>query len=174
MVLTLVLAVASPAIAQQGGFRGGRGMGEGMQNDMSTLHAMFANRDKIQRRAKKLPDGALAITESDDEAVAAMIKDHVPHMDNRVLKKSPLPPMTFHPVFVALIENADKYALDYEERPKGVRVTYQSDDSYVIRLTQEHAKLVGRFIKNGMAEIHKPYSFPKNMPQPAPAEKEST
>lgn len=28
-------------------------------------------------------------------------------------------------------------------------------------LVQEHAKLVSRFIKNGRAEIHKPYTLPK-------------
>jgi len=27
-------------------------------------------------------------------------------------------------------------------------------------LVQEHAKLVSRFVKNGMEEIHKPYNLP--------------
>jgi hypothetical protein len=30
-----------------------------------------------------------------------------------------------------------------------------------VKLVQEHAKLVSRFIKNGMQEIHKPYTLPK-------------
>ncbi len=133
-----------------------------MQGDMATLHAMFSDRDKIKRSVKNLPDGAEAVTESDDEAIAEMLKEHVPAMEDRVLSNKPLPPMTFHPIFVELIKHAKDYTLAYEETDKGVKVTYQSDDPYVVMLVQEHAKLVSRFIKNGMEEIHKPYTLPKS------------
>lgn len=149
----------------------GRGMGpgmgrgpnamQGMQGDMSTLHAMFADREMIKRTVKNLPDGAEAVTESDDEAIANLLKEHVPAMEDRVLGNDPLPPMTFHPIFVELIKHAEDYTLTYEETDKGMKVTYQSDDPFVIMLVQEHAKLVSRFIKNGMEEIHKPYTLPK-------------
>ncbi len=82
-------------------------------------------------------------------------------MEERVLGNEPLPPMTFHPIFVALIKHADDYTLTYEETDKGMKVKYQSDDPYVVMLVQEHAKLVSRFIKNGMEEIHTPYQLPK-------------
>ncbi len=145
----------------------GRGMGrgpgamQGMQGDMTTLHAMFADRDKIKRTVTNLPDGAEAVTESDDEAIANMLKEHVPAMEDRVLGNKPLPPMTFHPIFVELIKHAEDYTLTYEETDKGMKVKYQSDDPYVVMLVQEHAKLVSRFIKNGMEEIHTPYTLPK-------------
>ena len=137
-----------------------QGMGA-MQGDMSTLHAMFADRDKIQRTVNMLSDGAEAFTESDDEAIADMLKEHVPAMEDRVLGNRPLPPMTFHPIFVGLIKHAKDYTLTYEETDKGMKVKYQSDDPYVVMLVQEHAKLVSRFIKNGMEEIHTPYQLPK-------------
>ena len=146
----------------------GRGMGrgpgamQGMQADMTTLHAMFADRDKIKRTIKNLADGAEAITESDDEAIAKMLKEHVPAMEDRVLGNNPLPPMTFHPIFVELIKHAEDYTLTYEETDKGMKVKYESDDPYVVMLVQEHAKLVSRFIKNGMEEIHTPYELPKS------------
>lgn len=139
----------------------GTGAMRGMQGDMTTLHAMFADREKIKRTIKNLPDGAEAITESDDEAIADMLKEHVPAMEDRVLGNNPLPPMTFHPIFVELIKHADDYTLTYEETDKGMKVRYQSDDPYVVMLVQEHAKLVSRFIKNGMEEIHTPYELPK-------------
>ncbi len=141
----------------------GRGPGamQGMQGDMTTLHAMFADRDKIKRTVKNLPDGAEAVTESDDEAIANLLKKHVPAMEDRVLGNNPLPPMTFHPIFVELLKHADDYTLTYEETDKGMKVQYQSDDPYVVMLVQEHAKLVSRFIENGMDEIHKPYTLPK-------------
>ena len=141
----------------------GRGPGamQGMQGDMSTLHAMFADRDKINRTIKNLPDGAEAVTESDDAAIASLLKEHVPAMEDRVLGNKPLPPMTFHPIFVELIKHADDYTLTYAETEKGMKVTYQSDDPYVVMLVQEHAKLVSRFIQNGMEEIHAPYTLPE-------------
>lgn len=144
---------------------GGRGMGpgamQGMRGDMMTLHAMFADRDKIKRTVTMLPDGAEALTESDDEAIANMLKAHVPAMEDRVLGNDPLPPMRFHPIFVELIKHAEDYSLSYEETDKGMKAKYQSDDPYVVMLVQEHAKLVSRFIKNGMEEIHTPYKLPK-------------
>ena len=139
----------------------GGGAMQGMQGDMTTLHAMFAGQDKINRTVKMLSDGAEAVTESDDEKIADMLNEHVPAMEDRVLGNKPLPPMTFHPVFVELIKHAKDYTLTYEETDKGMKVKYQSDDPYVVMLVQEHAKLVGRFIKNGMEEIHAPYQLPK-------------
>lgn len=145
------------------GFQGGRGPGGagGFRADMTTIHSMFDDRDKIRRIVKLLPDGAEAVTESDDPKIAALIQDHVPNVENRVLENEPLPPMTFHPVFTGLIKNADKYSLHYEDTDKGVKVTYQSDDPYVVMLVQEHAKLVSRFIQNGRSEIHADFKLPE-------------
>jgi len=143
-----------------GGMGGGPGAMGGMRGDMTTLHAMFADRDKITRTIKNLPDGAEATTESDDESIAALLKEHVPAMEERVIGNKPLPPMTFHPIFVELIKHAKDYTLTYEETEKGMKVKYHAETPYVVMLVQEHAKLVSRFIKNGMEEIHKPYSLP--------------
>jgi hypothetical protein len=146
------------------GFQGGRGPGAGVGNfqaDMRMIHTMFDSRAKIRRSVMMLPDGAESLTETDDEDLAAILKEHVPNMDARVLGNAPLPPMTFHPVFVALIQHADDYSLDYEETDKGVKVTYQSDDPYVVMLVQEHAKLVSRFLQNGHDEIHAEYELPR-------------
>lgn len=142
----------------------GRGPGamEGMREDMTTLHAMFADKNKIRRKVKNLPNGAVAVTESDDEKIADLLREHVPAMEDRVHGNTPLPPMTFHPIFVELIKHADDYDLVYEDTDKGIKATYTSDDPEVVKLVQEHAKLVSRFIKNGMGEIHKPYKFPKD------------
>ena len=151
------------------GPRMGRGPGAmgGMRPDMATLHAMFASRHKISRTVKNLPDGAEAVTESDDDDIVSLLQEHVPAMEGRVLNNEPLPPMTFHPIFVELIKNSDKYSFTYDDTEKGVKVTYASDDPYVVMLVQEHAKLVSRFLKNGMEEIHKPYTLPKIESRPA-------
>ena len=170
-IVVAALVICDVAVAQPGRGRGfGRGMGRGpgmseeMREDMTTLHAMFAARDKITRTVKMLPNGAEATTESDDAKITALLKEHVPAMESRVHDDKPLPPMTFHPIFVELIKHADDYTLTYKETEKGMKVTYESDDPFVIMLVQEHAKLVSRFVENGMEEIHKPYTLPKVTP----------
>ena len=150
--------------------RPGRGFAGGFRSDMLTIHSMFDDRSKIRRSVKLLPDGAEALTESDDKKITEFIQEHVPNMDRRVLENEPLPPMTFHPVFVGLIKNSDKYTMEYEETEKGVKVTYQSEDPYVVMLVQEHAKLVSRFIKNGHSEIHADYTLPEFSKQKAMAQ----
>jgi intracellular sulfur oxidation DsrE/DsrF family protein len=150
----------SPVPLTGRGMGRGRGAMPGMQGDMTTLHAMFADRDKIKRIVTNLPDGAEAVTESEDEMIANLLKEHVPAMEDRVLGNKPLPPMTFHPIFIELINHAKDYTLTYEETDKGVKVKYQSNDPFVIMLVQEHAKLVSRFLTNGMEEIHAPYTLP--------------
>ncbi|WP_146512146.1 hypothetical protein [Thalassoglobus neptunius] len=168
-VSTVDTANAQPGRGRGAGIGRGPGANPGMRADMTTLHAMFASRDKIKRTVKLLPNGAEALTESDDQAITALLQEHVPAMENRVHANEPLPPMTSHPIFVELIKHADDYTLTYEETKKGIKVTYEATDPFVIMLVQEHAKLVSRFVKNGMEEIHKPYKLPKTdnaEPQP--------
>ncbi len=135
-------------------------MGE-MREDMMTLHALFNGREKIRRSVKNLSNGAETLTESDDDEIATLLHKHVPAMEGRVLSNEPLPPMRFHPLFQELIKKAEKVAFDYEETDHGIKVVYTSDDPYVVLLIQEHAKLVSRFIENGMQELHKPYKIPE-------------
>ena len=158
-VVALLAALASDGFGQ----RHGRGFGRGseIRPDMNVIHTMFAHRDKIERTVKMLPDGAEALTESADKEVAALLKKHVPKVEERVINNEPLPPMTFHPVFVGLLRHAAEYTLDYRETDRGVKVRYQAETPYAVMLVQEHAKLVSRFIQNGMQEIHAPYTLPK-------------
>jgi intracellular sulfur oxidation DsrE/DsrF family protein len=174
LIVLAVLSICGVANAQPGRAQPGRGQGqgfgpgfgrgpgrtEGMREDMTTLHAMFAARDKITRTVNLLPDGAETITESGEPQIAALLKEHIPAMESRVHDNKPLPPMTFHPIFIELIKHADDYRLTYKETDNGMKVTYAADDPFVIMLVQEHAKLVSRFIDNGMEEIHKPYKLP--------------
>ena len=139
----------------------GHGMMAGNRQDMVTLHALFDGSDRIKRTVKNLPNGAETLTESEDADIAGLIQEHVPAMETRVEENSPLPPMRFHPLFQELIKHKDKVDFQYESTDRGLKVTYTSDDPYVVLIIQEHAKLVSRFIRNGMQEVHKPYEIPE-------------
>lgn len=144
----------------QGGMGRGFGRGGGNRVDMMTIHAMFNARGSITRTVKEIPNGAQATTESSDREIARLLQKHVPAMESRIHEDRPLPPMTFHPVFVALRKHSDDYDFDYKNTDKGVKVTYTAESPFVVMLVREHARLVSRFLKNGMEEIHKPYKFP--------------
>ena len=47
-----------------------------------------------------------------------------------------------------------------EHTDHGVRVKETSDDAYVVKLLQEHAKVVSLFIKNGYPELPKNHAAP--------------
>ena len=79
---------------------------------------------------KMLPKGAEAPTESDDAETVSLLQEHVPAMEDRVHENDPLPPMTFHPIFVNLIKHADDYTLTYEDTEKGIKVTYEAKDPF--------------------------------------------
>lgn len=158
------------------GSGGGRGPGmmAGNREDMMTIHALFDARDRITRSVKNLRNGAETVTECEDDEIAGLIQEHVPAMIERVHGAKPLPPMAFHPLFIELIKHADKVDLKYQATDHGLKVTYTADDPKVVLLIQEHAKLVSRFIKNGMDEVHKPYTIPEQAdvtlpPSDAPA-----
>lgn len=154
---------SQPRTSAQGQGRTGRGFGRmgGNRVDMMAIHSMFASRNRITRTVKEIPNGAEAITESGDPKIAKLIQAHVPAMENRIHEDNPLPPMTFHPIFVALRKHADDYNFEYENTKKGVKVTYTAEAPFFVMLVREHAKLVSRFLKNGMEEIHKPYKLPE-------------
>ena len=145
------------------------GMGPGMMNgsgmaamrqDAMGLHALLDKRDEIERQVRDLPNGVETVTESDDPAVAKQIREHVAAMYKRLEKNDPLPMMTHDPLFVEVFKHAKQIRLKLEETPKGLKVIETSDDAYVAKLIQAHARLVDAFIANGMDEVHREHAVP--------------
>jgi hypothetical protein len=65
------------------------------------------------------------------------------------------------PIFREIFANADKIEMTVEHTDHGVRVKETSDDVYVVKLLQEHAKVVSLWIRNGYAELPKNHAPPK-------------
>lgn len=145
------------------------GMGPGMMNgsgmaamrqDAMGLHALLDKRDEIERQVRDLPNGVETVTESDDLAVAKQIREHVAAMYKRLEKNDPLPMMTHDPLFVEVFKHAKQIRLKLEDTPKGLKVIETSDDAYVAKLIQAHARVVDAFIANGMDEVHREHPVP--------------
>lgn len=138
------------------------GQGEGRMPDMQTIHALFADHQKITRTVKKISNGVETITESDDPKVQAMIAEHAWAMQKRLENKQPI--RLWDPLFVELFKNADKIRMEIVKTPKGVKVVETSDDAYVVKLIQSHAAGVSEFVAEGMAVMHKEHPLPDATP----------
>lgn len=148
-----------PGMRMGPGMMGGSGMAA-MRQDAMGLHALLDKRDEIERQVRDLPNGVETVTESDDPAVTKQIREHVAAMYKRLEKNDPLPMMAGDPLFVEVFKHAKHIRLKLEDTPKGLKVIETSDDAYVAKLIQAHARVVDAFIANGMDEVHREHAVP--------------
>lgn len=86
-------------------------------------------------------------------------------------KKQPL--RLWDPLFAVLFQNADKVTMMVENTKNGVKIVETSEDAYVVKLLQEHAKVVSGFVKDGMSGMHVSHPAPqKDTKAPATKAKE--
>jgi len=147
-----------PGTAGEFGGPMGGPMAERMQHgdaafraDMSLVHEMLQNNDKIKRSVSNLPDGIRTVTESNDPQVAQAIKAHVASMEGR-LKEGRIFNL-FSPTLPVLFANKDKIKTVVETMDKGSIVTQTSDDSTVVAALQAHAVEVSELARDGMAAM---------------------
>jgi hypothetical protein len=150
-----------PGMMQMG--HGRMGMGPGMMGmnhgsatavEMSTIHELFANHDRIRRTVTNLPDGIRTVTESDDPRIAQLIKTHVASMGERV-KTGDDPSLPIEsPALHSIFRDKDKIHTTYETTATGVIVTQTSTDPDTVANLQQHASEVSDFVKGGMAAMH--------------------
>jgi hypothetical protein len=122
--------------------------------EMSVIHELVVNHDRIKRTVTNLPDGIRTVTESDDPQIARLIKDHVASMDQRVSAKNDPGLPIESPALRTILRNGDKVRLSTETTATGVIVTQTSADPDTVRALQEHAAEVSNLVQRGMVAIH--------------------
>ena len=167
----LLSSVMTASVVAQGKGRGGQGSGAPHDNrhaeDHQILQFLLTNHAQISRRVRELPNGVETVTESDNRAIAAKIKEHVEWMQVRIEENHPI--RMRDPLFAEIFRNAEKIKMEVEETQKGVRVTETSSDPYVAKLIQAHAKTVSGFVEQGFAEAMKVHAVPDRPAQPLAA-----
>ena len=132
----------------------GMNHGSATTAEMSAIHELFANHDRIKRTVTNLPDGIRTATESDDPRIAELIKTHVASMGERVRAGNdpglPIESPALHSIF----RDKDKIQTTYETTATGVIVVQTSTDSATVAALQQHASEVSDFVKGGMAAMH--------------------
>jgi hypothetical protein len=136
-------------------------MGQGMmaheertQAQLQVTHTMFVNHDRIKRTVENLPNGIRTVTESDDPALADLIKKHVADMGKRVGAGDdpglPIESDALRKIF----RDKDKIKTSYDTTDKGIVVVQTSDDPQTVAALQKHASEVSDFVQEGMAALH--------------------
>lgn len=133
-----------------------------LPHDKSVFHDLLENHAAIRRTVHEIPGGVVAVTESDDPQVAALLQDHIASMKARI--EGGYRVRQWDPLYVKMFDHADKLRVSFEKTPKGIKVTETSDDPYVVQLIREHAKVVSGFAARGFEESEKAH------PAPAPAQ----
>ncbi|MFO0866189.1 MAG: hypothetical protein U0744_16330 [Gemmataceae bacterium] len=159
LALASCIGLAGLSVAQPPFGKGKQANDPAFVADRDLFHYLLDHREKIRRTVKKLEDGVETVTESDDAAVAAKIREHVASMKKRVEENRPI--HRRDPLFDAIFHNAEKIVFKQEKTPEGVRVRETSKDPYVAKLLQAHAEVVSRFLANGHAEVMKNHELPK-------------
>jgi len=118
--------------------------------DRDVFQTLLGNHELIRREYREIADGIESVTESDNPEVAALIQDHVAAMKVRIENGYRI--RMWDPMFREIFDNADKIRMTFENTAKGVKVREVSDDPYVARLIQAHAKVVSGFVERGSAE----------------------
>lgn len=126
--------------------------------DREVFQYLLANHNQIRRSVELLPNGVETLTESNVPEIAAKLKEHVDWMKHRVEAKQPI--RMRDPLFAEIFAHADKISLTYELTEHGVRVKETSDDAYVVKLIQSHAKVVTGFVERGFAEARQNHAVP--------------
>lgn len=135
------------------------GMGHGMMRagpnsatkaEMSIIHELIENHDRIRRSVTNLPDGIRTVTESDDPRIAQFIKEHVASMGQRVSAGNDPGLPIESPALHAIFRNKDKIKTTVETTDKGIIVVQTSSDQETVAVLQQHASEVSDLVRDGM------------------------
>lgn len=150
---------------------GGHGHDERHAADQQVFHFLLENHERITRTVTELQNGVETLTESEVPAIADKIKEHVEWMQYRIENTNPI--RMRDPLFAEIFRQTDKIKMIHEDTEKGVKVTETSDDPYVAKLIQAHAKAVSGFVERGFAEAMKNHAIPSDK-QTTSSDKQTT
>ncbi len=150
----------SVAYPDKGAGGKGKGADKNFVADRDTFHFLLTNHKSIQRSVKKIDNGVVTITESENPEVAQKIQEHVRAMYERLKSGKGL--RYWDPLFGEVFKHGKKMKMEIVNTEKGVKVTETSDDAEVVKIIQAHADVVTQFVEKGFDEAHKEHPLPSS------------
>lgn len=121
---------------------------QGMPAEMhQNIHTLFDQHAKFTRKVQLIEKGYVAITESEDPKMAAVLREHVSQMRKRL--QSGMMVRRWDPAFPELVQHYDDITHRVEATPKGLKITVEGKNPKAVLVAQNHAKVVSDFVKNG-------------------------
>jgi hypothetical protein len=160
-ILIVLMGVSFPAAraaaqdTSHNAHRGMMGMGHdaATTSDMGVIHQLFVQHEQIRRTVTNLPDGIRTVTESDDGAVADLLRQHVASMVQRVRDGSDAGLPMASPALQTIFRNRDSIRTTVESTANGVTVVQTSSDASTVAALQQHAAEVTELARDGMAAM---------------------
>lgn len=115
--------------------------------DRGVWHELLDKHTAIRRVVRHTPEGVEAVTESDDPAVAAKIRDHAFAMQARMRTGSRV--RVWDPVFEEMFARHDAFTIDVKPTEKGVSISERASDQESLALMRAHAIGVSEFVRGG-------------------------
>jgi hypothetical protein len=135
-----------------GGMHAGRDSATTAQ--LTVIHELVMNHERIVRQVTNLPDGVRTVTESADPRLAQLIRDHVVTMGKRVAAgDDPGLPME-SPALRSVFRDGAKIRTTTEVTPQGIIVVETSADAATVDALQKHAAEITELVRGGMAAMH--------------------
>lgn len=129
------------------------------RRDQHVFHELLRRHKEIRREVSELPDGIRAVTESDDPALAGLIRAHAHEMHRRLGEGFGL--RHWDPAFVEIFARRDKLRLEVTDTPNGVVIEETSDDPNVVLLIRAHGAVVSAFVRSGGRAASQPSPLPE-------------
>lgn len=133
---------------------GGGGMGGPLPAEQQKLiHDLAEGHEKIVRKVEMTKVGYVATTTSDDQALAAKLKEHFRYMKKRLDSGAMV--RRWDPAYAEMTDYYDQLTVKVEEFPKGLKVTISGKTPEAVKVAQNHAKIVTSFVQKGSDELPK-------------------
>lgn len=146
---SVCLGLSVLPLAAQGPGRGPGGGGGGFQE---AIHTLFENHEKITRTVELTETGYRARTVSDDPEIASTLQKHVREMRKRLGAGMMI--RRWDPAFAELVEHYKEIDHDFKEVKGGVEMIATGKTPDAVKVTQNHAKIISGFVKEGPSQMH--------------------
>jgi hypothetical protein len=111
------------------------------------IHRLFDGHEGLRREVTTIPDGYVALTESDSPELATALKAHVAQMEERLGKG--LPVRLHDPAFAEYVKHRKDITHKVEATGKGLKVTVRGKTPEAVEVARNHAKVVTDFASHG-------------------------
>lgn len=114
------------------------------------IHRLFDQHAAVKRTVTLTEQGYTAVTESDDPVIARTLRSHVSQMRERL--ESGLAVRRWDPAYAEMVEHYRDLQLTVEPTPKGLRIEMVGKTPAAVKVAQNHAGIVSKFVEQGWKE----------------------